>query len=97
MASSMDDLRADVAALREQVTMEAGLRASQDRELSELAVTVRAQTLVVQAMAATQIEHGALLRDHTVRLSRIERDVQELRTGMAAIKAMIQTLIDRGE
>lgn len=93
--ASIEELEARVAALEDRLGMEAGLRASADRDLADLAGTVRAQTFVVQAMAATQIEHGSLLRDHTVRLERINTNLHTLATGQERITDMLQTLIDR--
>lgn len=99
---TLEELAARVAALEERFGMESGLRASQDRDLSDLAAAVRAQTTVGQAMATRQIEHGASLRDHTARLDRLEgkvdrldAGVQRLQAGQAIITGLLQTLIDR--
>ena len=53
-----------VAALEERLEMEAGLRASGDRDQASLARTARAQHHLIQALAITQSEHTDLLRAH---------------------------------
>ena len=57
-----DALEQRVAAIEEQLRMEAGLRAASDRDLGDLTQTVRAQHLLVQALSITQSQHTAALR-----------------------------------
>lgn len=54
--------RARVAAIDEQLRLEAGLRAATDRDLSDTTQTVRAQHLLVQALSITQSQHTQALR-----------------------------------
>ena len=62
--------------------MEAGLRASVDRDLASTAAYVRAQSHLIQALSITQAEHttalnelsdavGALRQDHGAKLDQI--------------------------
>jgi len=63
--SELDELERRVAALEERVGMEAGLRASVDRDLADLGSKIRATHHLVQALAITQSEHTNKL-DHII-------------------------------
>lgn len=71
-----------MAAIEERLRMESGLRASGDRDLGDVALTVRAQHHLIQALSITQSQHtellhaqgdaiGALRREHTAKLDQI--------------------------
>ncbi|GGN28677.1 hypothetical protein GCM10010109_47100 [Actinoplanes campanulatus] len=85
------------------------LRASQDRDLSDVVEKLRAQDSLLQALAETQAEHTATfarhtatLDQHTEQLTRIEArfDGLEARfggleSGVQEIIGMLETLIGR--
>ncbi|GGL17876.1 hypothetical protein [Mangrovihabitans endophyticus] len=77
-----DGLEERVAAIEERLRMESGLRASGDRDLGDMAQTVRAQHHLIQALSITQSQHTELLhaqgdaiealrREHTAKLDQI--------------------------
>lgn len=96
-----EDLAAELAALQEQVNMEAGLRASADRDLASASSTLRAQHHTIQALAITSSEHNMMLNDqvrilrehgavldaHTVSLASAHRKLDQ-------IIGMLSTIID---
>ncbi|KAB1920645.1 hypothetical protein F8271_31595, partial [Micromonospora sp. ALFpr18c] len=80
--SSLDDLERRITAIEERLHMEAGLRASGDRDLASITAHVRTQTHLVQALSITQVEHttalrelgetvAALRQDHSAKLDQI--------------------------
>lgn len=94
--SGFEDLARRVASLEEQVQEEAGLRASQDRDLSSLAQGQRAANHLLQALSITQSEHTQMLDELHSDLTLIRADIAQIRTGHGAIVAMLQRLIDQG-
>lgn len=69
-----DGLEERVAAIEERLRMESGLRASGDRDLGDVALTVRAQHHLIQALSITQSQGAAieaLRREHTAKLDQI--------------------------
>jgi hypothetical protein len=89
----MPTLEERVAALEERLGQEAGLRASQDRDLSDIAQSMQAANHLIQALAITQGQHTTKLDDLARALGEHR---EETRAGFQAIGALIQTLIDRG-
>lgn len=82
--------------------LEAGLRASQDRDLASVAAQIRAQTLTLQALAITQSEHTRVIsalteriRSMTDRLGGVESALDRVGDGQNRIVEMLNTLIDR--
>jgi chromosome segregation ATPase len=85
------------------------LRAGQDDDLSGISQKLRAQDLLLKALAQTQsehtatlAEHTAILEDHTRRFERLEGKVDNLqgkvdslKGGMDQIVGMLDTLIER--
>lgn len=94
---TLEALAQRVAALEERLDQEAGLRASQDRDLATIGQRVQATNLVVQALHITQSEHTRTLAEHTQTLAEHTRMLTDLGAGQAAIVTMLQTLIDRTE
>ena len=62
--SSLEDLERRIAALEGRIGVEAGLRASGDRDLADMAQTLRAQRSTIQALAITQSQHNEKLDRH---------------------------------
>lgn len=96
--SDLTDLERRLAALEQRMDEEAGLRASQDRDLGTLSAAYAAQTHLMQALAITQSEHTEQIRrlreDITTRLDRHEVVLSQLRTGMGDLVGMLTTLIE---
>lgn len=68
--ASLEDLEQQLAALKDRLGMEAGLRASQDGDLSALASAYSAQQHSIQALAITQSEHN-------MQIAQMRRAVEE--------------------
>jgi hypothetical protein len=61
---SLDELEQRVAAIEGRLGVESGLRASGDRDLADMAQTLRAQQHTIQALAITQSQHNEKLDRH---------------------------------
>jgi hypothetical protein len=95
-----DKMEARVSTLEVTVKTEARVRATMDRDMSDLGLKLDVQGRLLQAVAETQSDHTVRLTrlevgqaDHTARLNRLE-------TGQAKILAGVQTivgLLDRQE
>jgi hypothetical protein len=66
---SVEELEQRVAAIEERLSIESGLRASGDRDLADMAQTLRAQQHTIQALAITQSQHNEKLDRHEESLS----------------------------
>jgi len=102
-------LETTVKELSDRLTMEAGLAASRDRDISEIKLTLGVHGRLLQALAETQADHGRMLTDHgriladhgriladhTQLLTELRADVTELKQGMGTIVTMLTTLIER--
>lgn len=101
MTDPRGDLEARVAALEERLGMEAGLRASADRDLSDLRQSARAHTYLVQALAITQSQHGEALTDLARGVEVLTGNVETLRVEhgarLAEIVGLLTRLINRPE
>jgi hypothetical protein len=91
-----------VVQLNDRLTMGAGLAAGRDRDLSDLVVTVRSHTSMLQAVQERLAEHTGRLAEHTGRLDRIDGRLDRIdgrldtvAAGQQTIVAMLTTLIDR--
>ena len=62
--SSLDELERRIAAIEDRLGVESGLRASGDRDLGDMAQTLRAQQHTIQALAITQSQHNEKLDRH---------------------------------
>jgi hypothetical protein len=80
--SEFNELERRIAALEAQVGMEAGLRASGDRDLADVKTSLRATNHLVQALAITQSQHTEALAN--------------LQSGVDHIIALLNRLIDEG-
>lgn len=67
--SSLEELERRIAAIEERLSMESGLRASGDRDLADMAQTLRAQQHTIQALAITQSQHNEKLDRHDASLT----------------------------
>ena len=85
--SDFAELAGRLAALEERVGQGEGLRASQDRDLSDLAATYRAQHHTLQALALTASEYH-------MSLSEIRRDIAQIRAGMATLADGMARVVD---
>ena len=63
-----------VTAIEERLRTESGLRAAGDRDLGEMAQTVRAQHHLIQALSITQSQHTELLRAQGDAIDALQRD-----------------------
>lgn len=93
---SLDELDRRLAAVEERLGLEAGLRASQDRDLASLKTELRSANNLLQALALTQSDQTRMLTglestaaDHSDRLGRID-------DGMRQIIVLLNHLIDQG-
>jgi chromosome segregation ATPase len=84
------------------VETEARVRAQMDQDMSDLRLQFDAQRSLLQAVAQTQSEHTAMLRDHTIRLTGLEAGVARLdgrvsnvEAGVARLEVGVAGLADR--
>lgn len=100
MANLEDRVRAleqQLAQLNDRLSMEAGLAAGRDRDLSDLTVTVRSHTAMLQAVQERQAEHTEQLGAVVDKLAEHDRRFDEVALGQQTIIAMLTTLIGQGE
>jgi chromosome segregation ATPase len=94
-------LEREVARLREQVvntrTDAAAARVlagGADRDVSAFGAKLDAHTKTLNALRETQVEQDAILREHSEKIDRLEREMRHgfatLGTGMAQITALLQ-------
>lgn len=81
-------IKARLTALEERVGQEAGLRASQDRDLGDMRDSLRAQTHLIQALAITQGQH-------TQSLERVFERLDDVDASSLRIIGMLRELLDR--
>lgn len=62
--SNLEELEQRIAAIEDRLGVESGLRASGDRDLADMAQTLRAQQHTIQALAITQSQHNDKLDRH---------------------------------
>ena len=62
--SSLEELEQRITAIEDRLGVESGLRASGDRDLGDMAQTLRAQQHTIQALAITQSQHNEKLDRH---------------------------------
>jgi ABC-type transporter Mla subunit MlaD len=102
MTPTLEDHERRITVLEERMDQEAGLRASQDRDLAAIAEGVRAQDRLLKALAETQSEHTQTLAHHTQTLAQHTQTLNEhgqalaeLKGGVKQIIGMLDTLIQR--
>jgi phage shock protein A len=78
--SSLEDLERRIAALEGRIGVEAELRASGDRDLADMAQTLRAQQHTIQALAITQSQHNEKLDRHEESLTGAHRKLDQIIT-----------------
>lgn len=87
---TLEELEWRIAAVEERLGVESGLRASGDRDLADMAQTLRAQQHTIQALAITQSQHNEKLDRH-------ERSLDEAHGKLDQIIAMLGRLLDDGD
>ena len=85
MTPTLEDHDRRITVLEERMDHEAGLRASQDRDLSDMAAALKANKDLLQALATTQSEH-------TGKLDRLDRAVGELRGEVGELRGEVGEL-----
>jgi hypothetical protein len=80
---SLEALTRRVAALEERLGVESGLRASGDRDLSDVMQVLQAQRHLIQAISITQSEHTTKFERVEARLDLIVRLLTQLIDGEA--------------
>ena len=91
--STLAELEQRVAALEERLEMEGGLRAATDRDLGDMAQTLRAQQHSIQALAITEAQHNSAIREVSGRVDRLTGAVEELRRDHGAKLDQIVTML----
>lgn len=87
--SSLEELERRIAAIEDRIGVEAGLRASGDRDLGDMAQTLRAQQHTIQALAITQSQHNEKLDRHEDSLTAAHGKLDRIIT-------MLDRLLDTG-
>jgi chromosome segregation ATPase len=85
MRRRQDTFDMRLTTLEEKVDTEANLRATMNKDISDIKIEQRAQRGLLQAVAITQSEH-------TARLTAIETDVAVLKTDVAVLKTDVAVL-----
>jgi hypothetical protein len=85
--SSLEELEQRIVAIEDRLGVEAGLRASGDRDLGDMAQTLRAQQHTIQALAITQSQHN-------VKLDRHEESLTAAHGKLDRIITMLDRLLD---
>lgn len=88
--SSLEELERRIAAIEDRLGVESGLRASGDRDLADMAQTLRAQQHTIQALAITQSQHNEKLDRH-------EESLTAAHSKLDRIITMLDRLLDAGQ
>jgi len=88
--SRLEELERRIAVIEERLNVESGLRASGDRDLADMAQTLRAQQHTIQASAITQSQHNDKLDRHEASLTAAHGKLDRIIT-------MLDRLLDEGE
>jgi chromosome segregation ATPase len=76
--SRYQELESRVTAVEERLDEQAGLRASQDRDLANVGEALRAQSGLLKALAATQSEHTYQIGQLGLKLGQLDLKVDRL-------------------
>lgn len=85
--SSLEELERRIVAIEDRLGVESGPRASGDRDLADMAQTLRAQQHTIQALAITQSQHNEKLDRH-------EESLTAANGKLDRIIAMLDRLLD---
>jgi hypothetical protein len=92
-------LEKQMVPVQERLTMEAGLAASRDRDVSDVKVKLQAQTGLLNALRLTQVEqgetlaeHGKKLEEHDRRFDRVDAQLGELKSDVGVLKSDVGVL-----
>lgn len=88
--TNLEDLTQRMDAVERRLGMEAGLRASGDRDLGDLAASARAQQHLIQALAITQAQQNEKLDRHDAALAAAHGKLDR-------IVAMLGRLVGEGD
>lgn len=88
-------LEQQLAALSDRVTMEAGLAAARDRDLSNLTVTVNSHTAMLQAVQERQAEHTERFNEVDRRFTEVDRRFTAIDRELGVINAGQRLIIDK--
>jgi hypothetical protein len=91
----LEELEQRVAAMEQRLGTEAGLRASGDRDLADVAQAQRAMRHLVQAVSITQSEHTQTLLDHTELLRGHSSALRTANEKLDQIVTMLTALLER--
>lgn len=97
MTTSLEDLARRLTVLEQRMDQESGLRASQDRDLGDMAQSLRAQNMLIQALAITQSQQTEILNRHGERLDSIDGKLADLTAASSTIVAMLSQMINDGD
>ncbi|MCU7728748.1 hypothetical protein ODJ79_33980 [Actinoplanes sp. KI2] len=78
MTPTLEDHERRLTVVEERLDQEAGLRASQDRDLAAIAEGVRVQGRLIQALAVTQSEHTRSLAQLTDSVNEVNGKIDEV-------------------
>ena len=87
--SSLEELERRITAIEDRLGIAAGLRTSGDRDLGDMAQTLRAQQHTIQALAITQSQHNEKLDRHEESLTAAHGKLDRIIT-------MLDRVLDNG-
>jgi chromosome segregation ATPase len=90
-------LEAQLAALTEKVSMESGLRAAVDTDLSGVNTKLSAANHLIQALSITQSDHTQELQRIHQKLDQHTAAFASVQTQLTTIVTLLQTLIDQDQ
>jgi hypothetical protein len=82
-------LRARVTAVEARLENEAGLRAMVDMDQAAISTRLDAQQKLLRAIARTQSDHTAQLREQDKRLDRVQAGIGRVEVGVQAVLGLL--------
>jgi hypothetical protein len=76
--NTVEELERRIAAIEQRLGVESELRASGDRDLADIAQTLRAQQHTIQALAITQAQHNFKLDQHEETLASAHNKLDQI-------------------